>query len=576
MAQYTYFSDNFDNKANPLDAPQVGFGYSSSGSTGSPFSLSTNPALGTQSLHEVRDAGGDFGNLLAIGLNGVLVDQNTITFSWDEYITYLYNAPVQVHIGYTPLSTGGLEFVGINDNPGGAHGTFFFYQDQNGDQVSTGVKPTLNGWDHLSMTLNLSEYYVPGGPNYMTGTMTSFTVSQNSGPTQTLASNIALPYAQIPTLDPLSPYDNSSAAVMLFTEGPSGSTYYDNITLTGADAPAPPIVHNLTWNNAGTGTHAPNDGITWDVDNSSNWVSGTDATAYSQGDNVTFNDSNNNNYAVTLNTTVKPGSVTVDNSAGNYTISGTGTIGGTGSLTKSGTGKLSLSTANTYSGGTIVNAGVLEVFPTSATTSALPKGAVTINGGTLQLATNVTAGSQASPAPASNVNITSLSISGNGTLDIGNNHIIIDYTPGNDPMASIAMLIKSGYAAGAWTGTGITSSSAQTNSGSYGIGYADSADPGNPAGLSSGQIEIEYTLLGDANLDGKVNGADFAILAANFNKSVSGASGWDQGDFNYDGKINGADFAFLAANFNKGASQSADLAAVEAFASSNGLIASVP
>src|SRR6202042_3134806 len=93
------------------------------------------------------------------------------------------------------------------------------------------------------------------------------------------------------------------------------------------------------------------------------------------------------------------------------------------------------------------------------------------------------------------------------------------------------------------------SSAAAANSGSYGIGYADSADPGNPAGLAPGQIEIKYTLLGDANLDGAVNGSDFAILATNFNKAVSG---WDQGDFNYDGAANGSDFASLAANFNKG------------------------
>ena len=57
------------------------------------------------------------------------------------------------------------------------------------------------------------------------------------------------------------------------------------------------------------------------------------------------------------------------------------------------------------------------------------------------------------------------------------------------------------------------STAAQSNAGSYGIGYADSADPGNPAGLSSGQIEIAYTLLGDANLDYKVNGTDFNLMA---------------------------------------------------------------
>ena len=118
----------------------------------------------------------------------------------------------------------------------------------------------------------------------------------------------------------------------------------------------------------------------------------------------------------------------------------------------------------------------------------------------------------------------------------------------------------------------ISSIAAEFNYNSYGIGYADSADPGNPAGLGSGIIEIKYTLLGDANLDSKVNGTDFNILAANFN---TGGDSWDQGDFNYDGKVNGNDFVLLAANFNQFASQSdvssADLTALDNFAAANGI-----
>jgi autotransporter-associated beta strand protein len=257
-----------------------------------------------------------------------------------------------------------------------------------------------------------------------------------------------------------------------------------------------------------------------------------------------------------------------------------GTVSGVGMLDKIGSGTVTLSAPNTYSGGTTVTAGKLLIEPTSPTTSALPKGALSITGGEVQLATNVTQGSQSanppSTAPASNVNITSLSISGTGTLDIGNNHLIVDYS-GSDPIASIAALIAHGaYAGGTtitWTGTGITSSAAQLNSSSYGIGYADTADAGNPAGLSSGQIEIMYTLLGDANLDGKVNGTDFNLMATNFNQSVT--AGWDKGDFNYDGKVNGNDFVLLAANFNQFASQSAtssaDTAALDAFAQANGI-----
>ena len=106
----------------------------------------------------------------------------------------------------------------------------------------------------------------------------------------------------------------------------------------------------------------------------------------------------------------------------------------------------------------------------------------------------------------------------------------------------------SGHAAGAWNGTGIISSVAQTNP-NYGLGYADSADPGNPANLASGQIEILYTLLGDANLDGKVNGTDFNLMSDSFNQAVT--NGWDQGDFNYDGAVNGSDFVLLSNNFNQ-------------------------
>ncbi len=113
----------------------------------------------------------------------------------------------------------------------------------------------------------------------------------------------------------------------------------------------------------------------------------------------------------------------------------------------------------------------------------------------------------------------------------------------------------------------------------YGIGWADGKD-NIVNGLSSGQIELKYTLLGDANLDGTVNGSDFSILAANFGL---GHTNWDQGDFLYGSSVNGSDFSALAANFGQGSNYgsavtAADWDALEAFASANGLSipASVP
>ena len=148
--------------------------------------------------------------------------------------------------------------------------------------------------------------------------------------------------------------------------------------------------------------------------------------------------------------------------------------------------------------------------------------------------------------------VSSLNINPGGSLDLADNEMLINYGANADPISTIASYLANGYNGGAWNGPGIVSTTAQipTNGLLYGLGYADGKD-GVVSGLTSGQIEIKYTLLGDANLDGLVNGSDFNILAANFNQSITG---WDQGDFNYDGLVNASDFNELAANFNQGVS----------------------
>jgi autotransporter-associated beta strand protein len=138
----------------------------------------------------------------------------------------------------------------------------------------------------------------------------------------------------------------------------------------------------ITWDNAGaTAPGEIADGLTWDSENNNNWSNGSVATGiatavnYMNGDNVTFNDTNNGHYHVTLNTTVTPGNITVNNTLGNYVISGTGGIAGSGALTKSGNATLTLSTLNTYTGGTTISAGTL-----SFANGALGSGGITFSG----------------------------------------------------------------------------------------------------------------------------------------------------------------------------------------------------
>ena len=167
---------------------------------------------------------------------------------------------------------------------------------------------------------------------------------------------------------------------------------------------------------------------------------------------------------------------------------------------------------------------------------------------------------------------------------MNNNHIIISYLPGTQAAAdaTIRGYLISGYAGGAWNGPGLDSSAANalfvSGNKHYGLGYADGADMNGSSplvvGLGAGNIEVKYTLYGDANLDGVVNGTDFGILAAHFGDQVTA---WDEGDFNYDGVVNGTDFGALAANFGQQANgtavelPAADYAALDAFAAANGL-----
>ncbi len=258
--------------------------------------------------------------------------------------------------------------------------------------------------------------------------------------------------------------------------------------------------------------------------------------------------------------------VTITNAADSMLISGN--ISGAGGLGMAGAGTLKITGNNSYSGGTTVSGGKLVI---SGTAGALPaNSAVSITGGTLQFALN--------SDPTRGETLSSLSISVGGALDLGNNHMIISDSGGSID-STIRAYLAAGYNGGGWNGASALSGVITTTApitigaGTYSIGYADGAN-NVVAGLPSGELEVAYTLAGDANLDGKVDSADFGILADNY-----GASGavWDAGDFNYDGKVDSADFGILAVNYGQSAGSNADVvtaadwSALDAFAAANGM-----
>jgi hypothetical protein len=168
--------------------------------------------------------------------------------------------------------------------------------------------------------------------------------------------------------------------------------------------------------------------------------------------------------------------------------------------------------------------------------------------------------------PASVSRVNTLTVSGStdawqGRFDLADNGLVIDYT-GASPISTVTNQLKSGYAGGAWTGTGIASSTGAADAQHRtGLGVAEATDLFNafPAiflgqSVDSTALLMRYTLFGDANLDGTVDTLDFNALAANFGK---GGQRWSKGDFNYDGQVDTLDFNYLASNFGQHLSEPA-------------------
>jgi fibronectin-binding autotransporter adhesin len=345
------------------------------------------------------------------------------------------------------------------------------------------------------------------------------------------------------------------------------NTSGDQVDLSLTAIPIGPA--NLTWDNAG-GT---GNGTTWDTSNQ-NWNNGTGAALYTDGSNVTFNDANNGHYAVTLNSSVLPLSVTFANNTGNYSLSGTGGIAGTTALTLSGTGTVTISTTNSYSGGTNVNSGKLVV----ASAGALPANhALSIGtAGAVALATTGGGLVVGGTGSAGGFSLSSLSMSTGSSLDLGSNAVTIHYG-GTDPVSQIASYLSTGFASGGihgWGGTaGIVSSTVASLNLSqsaliYSVGYADGADGINPA-IPSGEIEIMPTLAGDAKMQGNVVFGDFQLLSQYFGDA---GTSWDEGDFTYNGTTNFGDFQLLSQNFGASSASltSGELAAINSFAAQFG------
>jgi fibronectin-binding autotransporter adhesin len=170
--------------------------------------------------------------------------------------------------------------------------------------------------------------------------------------------------------------NTASSAPAFASNLPVGSR--QNFTFT---TPPGQVLLNVTGNVASLVWRGTN-GSAWDTA-TTNWLNDGSADVFWPNDAVTFDDSSTNG-VVNLIGSVQPRSVLVSNVSRSYSFNG-GSLDGTTSLIKQGTGTLTLPATNDFSGGTIISGGTLALGSTAANSAALGTNAVTLNGGTLQM-----------------------------------------------------------------------------------------------------------------------------------------------------------------------------------------------
>jgi alpha-L-arabinofuranosidase len=177
----------------------------------------------------------------------------------------------------------------------------------------------------------------------------------------------------------------------------------------------------------------------------------------------------------------------------------------------------------------------------------------------LQISSGATVSLATAPAASdrSVLVLGALSISGSNTkLNLGGNDLLLHNagsTAAAQSLAAVSAELASGYdaaAEGTWNGSGISSSAASATTPhltALGVMLNSSLSLFDGQSVTSTDVLVKYTYYGDANLDGKVDGSDYARID---NGYLTHATGWNNGDFNYDGVINGSDYTLIDNAFN--------------------------
>ncbi len=263
------------------------------------------------------------------------------------------------------------------------------------------------------------------------------------------------------------------------------------------------------------------------------------------GNSQTVNGLNGAGTITTTINTIRTLTVGTGNASGNFTGTLTQGASQTLNLIKTGTGTQTLNGTYNYTGSTTVSGGELRTIKALQNNTDL-----TINSSAvLNVPVN---GTSTAVTKVKSLSIPTSGANYLGTMQLHDNDLVIDYGATASSYASVMNMIKSGLTLLGGNGTGIASSEvdAQSLPGTI-FGVIDNGAIGGQItslsgfnGVTTNSVLVKFTWFGDANLDGQIDGSDYALLDSGFT-SGGALTGWVFGDFDYSGVIDGSDFALI-------------------------------